>query len=428
MSDVFHAASYYQGEIAAVSLYLRSRRYAREFIVRHAPRFLFVAIVIVAISSPCRDGVAGPVADLRAYYFGGSEDNTSLRKRLLRRSVRTLLSGLRRVEPHVRAPNDMQRFETEFGGYYVRPPKGYRSRKSWPLHIALHGHGSGQTGRAACIRYWKGEPASSGVILACPDLRSRWTTKRGERLVLATYKDIQRHMNVRTDKVSLGGFSGGGIGTWMIGPKYPDLFSAIIPRAGIPPRAEDIISNLNGLSVYLVHGERDQTIPVKHSRRVVKSLEKLKIDHVYREKKGGHEFFSRLNKDALRWLRKKRRRIQRTFKYAGRLDTFPRIIHWLQLTGRGQIRVEGRITRRGRIVIDIDHLERLTQLDIWLSRRLVNMRRRQADVILNGRSLGYRLRETSAAVLDSYEITRDLRRVFTGRITVSKKVLKRYGR
>lgn len=384
--------------------------------------FCILCAVFVTVPEPASAGV---VRDLRSFYFGPNRGDRKLRKRLLRRGLRRVLTGLRKVEPHVRSPDDMQRFETDHGGYYVRPPKGYRNRKSWPLHIELHGHGASQSGRVACRRYWKGEPARAGVILACPDLRSKWTSARGEKLVIATYKDVQRRMNVRTDRVSLGGFSGGGIGTWIIGPKYPDLFSAIIPRAGIPPRADEAIANLNGLSVYLVHGIGDATIPVKHSRTAVRALERHKIDHTYRERRGGHEFFGRLNNDILRWLKKRKRRNRKHFTYSGRLGGEPRIIHWVQLTGRGKVTVSGRISRRRRIQLTIDHPERLSQIDLWLSRRMVDMRRRQIDVVINGRPFGYRLRETTAAALDSYEITRDLRRVYTARVTVSKKTLRK---
>ncbi len=331
-----------------------------------------------------------------------------------------MLAALRRIEPHVRQPANMQRFETEGGGYYVIPPVGYTERKAWPLHIALHGHGSSQTGKTACERYWHGEPAKLGFLLACPDLRDRWTTPRAEALVVATYKDVQQRFNVQTDRVSLGGFSGGGIGTWLIGPEYPDFFCALVARAGIPPRADEVIANLNGLPVYVVHGKGDPTIPVENSRRAVAALERLDIEHVYKEEPGGHEFFGHLNNAILDWLKAKQRKNRTAFRYRGRLGGPRRIVHWLELVGSGVVTVEARIEKRRRIVIAIDHPESVQRVVLHLSRKLVDTKRKQIEVVVGRRSAMYPLRESAAEVLDSYDVTRDLRRVATLRVELPK--------
>lgn len=383
---------------------------------------------LVLVSAPPARGRGGDLQRLRDYY-ADKGDKKQLRKRLTRLSIRRLLRLLRQVEPHLRKQKKtMQRFESAAGPYYVVPPRGYSRRKAWPLHIALHGHGSSQTGRVACQRYWRGEPARHGVILACPDLRGRWNTKRGERIVLATYKDVQQRYNVRTDRVSLGGFSGGGIGAWIFGPRYPDLFSALVPRAGIPPRADEVIRNLNGVPVFMIHGRGDPTIGVKHSRRVAAQLKKLGLRHHYRERTGGHEFFGSLNTEVVRWLKKQKRRLRTRFRYHGPIGGPPRIIHWLQMEGSGKITVTGRIVKRRRVVLKIDHPERIRKLTIHLGRKIFDMHRRHVDVIVNGRSFGFPVRERASAVLDSYDVTRDLRRVFTSKVVLERKHLRRLKR
>ncbi len=332
-------------------------------------------------------------------------------------SVARLLRLLRDVEPHVdRPPAGSQRFTTPSGDYVVEVPPGYSPRKAWPLHIALHGHGSGQSGKTACERYWRGEPAAKGFLLACPDLRDKWTTPRGEALVLATYRDVQQRFNVQTDRVSLGGFSGGGIGTWLLGPEYPDLFAALVPRAGIPPRADDVIANLNGLPIYVVHGKGDPTIPVENSRRAAEALKRLGIEHIYREEAGGHEFFGRLNHPILDWLVKKKRQLRARFEYRGRLGDARRIVHWLELGGTGVVTVEARIEKRRRAVVRWTGEGKVTRVVLHLSRKLVDLRRGSIEVVVNGKRRAFPLRESAAEVLDSYDITRDLRRVYTVRI------------
>jgi pimeloyl-ACP methyl ester carboxylesterase len=384
---------------------------------------LLVGITALITAAPNALAVSKDIERLRTY-FENPKAHPKLRRILVRKSVRNMLALMRRVEPHVRARRGMQTFKTRVGSYVVIPPKGYRPSISWPLHIELHGHGSTQTGKVACKRYWRGEPAEAGVILACPSLGGKWNSTRGEALLLATYKDVQQHFNVKTTRISLGGFSGGGIGTWLYGPRYPDLFSAIVARAGIPPLSSKVIKNLNGMPIYFVHGRNDPTIPVKHSRRIAKQLRQLKIDHIYKEMTGVHEFFRKLSKPILRWLSKKRRRLKARFRYHGRLGRTPRIIHWLHVEGSGKHTINGRIVRRRSVIINIDHPEKIKAINIYLSRKNFDVNRRRVNVTINGRHFTFPVRENAAAILDSYDITRDLRRVFTAKITVAGKRLR----
>jgi hypothetical protein len=114
----------------------------------------------------------------------------------------------------------------------------------------------------------------------------------------------------------------------------------------------------------------------------------------------------------------------KSFRYHGRLGKTPRLIHWLHIEGAGTHTFTGRI-KAGRVIIHIDHPERIKRIHVYLKRNIFDMRRRHVDVIVNGKAFGFPLRERVGAVLDSYEITRDLRRVFTARVTVEGKRLNR---
>ena len=382
---------------------------------------LAAVAALVAFASPA---MARPPSDrdqLRQYFAlpAGSTERAPLLKRLGRLSPSRVLGLLRTIEPHTAQAKGAQRFETTVGPYLVIPPAGYTPKKAWPLHIALHGHGSAQTAHIACERYWQGEPSRHGTILACPDLRDRWTTPRAEQLVIATYKDVQQRFNIATDRVSLGGFSGGGIGTWLIGPEYPDLFAALVARAGIPPRADEVIANLNGLPIYVVHGKGDPTIDVSNSRRAVEALDRLKIEHVYKEMAGSHEFFGKLNDPILDWLATKKRKLRPSFRYRGRLGGERRIVHWLELVGSGVVTVNARIEKRRKIVISLDDSSTVKRVVLHLSRKLVDLRRRQIEVAVGKRRYTLPIKETVAEVLDSYDITRDLRRVYTVRLEIT---------
>ena len=386
-----------------------------------ASLFLLAFLTSAEVSVAARPPAPAGRVDLRKYFQHpeASPDRAALKKRLSRLSVSKLLSLLRGIEPLGPRPAGLSRFETPEGAYLVIAPKGYTPKKSYPLHIELHGHGSAQTGHTACERYWQGEPAAAGILLACPDLRDRWTTPRAERLLIATYKDVQQRYNVATHRVTLGGFSGGGIGTWMMGPEYPDFFAALGPRAGIPPRADEVMANLNGLPVYLVHGRGDPTIPVSNSRRAAEVMKRLGVEHIYREEAGGHEFFGRLNTAIVRWLLTKSRPSRRAFRYRGRLGGERRIVHFLELRGTGVVTVNARIEKRRRVVLSFDPPGVATEVRLHLNRKLVDMARKNVVVEIKGRGTRtYPLKETVAEVLDSYDVTRDLRRVYPAGVTI----------
>ena len=114
----------------------------------------------------------------------------------------------------------------------------------------------------------------------------------------------------------LTGHSMGGHGTWHIGTLFPDRFAAIGPSAGWisfstyaggqPAPTEDPVSqmlrrsllagdtfsrvqNLAYQGVYILHGERDDNVPVEQARTMRERLAKFHPDFVYREQPGaGH--------------------------------------------------------------------------------------------------------------------------------------------
>jgi len=117
-------------------------------------------------------------------------------------------------------------------------------------------------------------------------------------------------------RVVLTGHSMGGHGSWSIGSLYPDRFGAVAPSAGwisfwsyaggweprdpTPPEAmvrrsmapSDTlarITNLVAQSVYILHGDADDNVPVEQARTMSKVLSADGIAFGYHEEKGaGH--------------------------------------------------------------------------------------------------------------------------------------------
>ena len=132
--------------------------------------------------------------------------------------------------------------------------------------------------------------------------------------------DVLAHARKRIphddSRVFLTGHSMGGHGTWHIGTTYPDLFAAIGPSAGwisfstyagglkidAPTDAEKAlltatspsdtlsrVKNLKPLGVYILHGDKDDNVPVTEARKMRDTLAAFHTGVTYFEKPGaGH--------------------------------------------------------------------------------------------------------------------------------------------
>jgi predicted esterase len=83
--------------------------------------------------------------------------------------------------------------------------------------------------------------------------------------------------------------SNGGIGTWLIGMHHAPLFAGLAPMAsGLDDVLMPFLGNLRNTPVYIIHGVKDQVMPVVLSRTIARELTALGYPHVYREHEGEH--------------------------------------------------------------------------------------------------------------------------------------------
>lgn len=158
--------------------------------------------------------------------------------------------------------------------YTLSIPGSFSSREKVPLVIALHYGGD--------VTPWYGkgyltilvEPAlwELGAVIAAPDCPSPagWDNPGSETAVLALMNHLKRHHIIDDNKVVLTGFSLGGIGTWYLAARYPDLFSAAIPVSAMPrPDASEAVRDI---PFYVIHSTGDEIFPVKRVEEVVERL------------------------------------------------------------------------------------------------------------------------------------------------------------
>ena len=214
-------------------------------------------------------------------------------------------------EPVGLYPNVPVQVRGKTQGYGLYVPSSYDPATPYPLVVCLHG--AGFTG-ATYLERWQPRLGDS-YILACPTYyQGAWWTRFGEDLVLATIRAVRARYHIDPDRILLTGMSNGGIGAWIIGMHRAPLFAGVAPMAsGVDDVLFPFLKNLSQTSVYIIHGARDRIMPVALSRQIVRELDRLSVNYIYREHDhthphaGGH-FFPRPELPALvSWFGKQQR-------------------------------------------------------------------------------------------------------------------------
>ena len=196
-----------------------------------------------------------------------------------------------------------------FYGLYV--PNSYSPDKAHGLVVCLHG--AGFTGDSYLER-WQTR-LGDGYILACPTISmGNWWTRTAEELVLATIRAVEVRYRIDPDRVFLTGMSNGGIGAYLIGAHHATRFAAVVPMAaGLDEVLLPFLENFRQTPLYIIHGKRDQVMPVRLSRSIDEALTELGYAHIYREhdrvhpQAGGHFFPREELPDLVVWLGRQRR-------------------------------------------------------------------------------------------------------------------------
>jgi len=190
-------------------------------------------------------------------------------------------------------------------------PLTYQPAKGYGLVVCLHG--AGFTGEVYLER-WQTR-LGEDYVLACPTIpMGAWFTRGAEELVLATIRSVQRRYHIDPDRIFLTGMSNGGIGAWVIGMHHAPQFAGIAPMAsGLDDVLMPFLANLRSTPIYIIHGAKDQVMPVELSRTITKELTRLGYPFVYREHDrehpmaGGHYFPREELPELVIWLNAQRR-------------------------------------------------------------------------------------------------------------------------
>ena len=156
--------------------------------------------------------------------------------------------------------------------YLLSLPTDYgKSRKSWPLVLFLHG--SGESGSDLAKVKTHGPPKlveTNGpfpFILVSPQSSGRgWNPD----VLNALLDSVIKRYRVDKDRVYLTGLSMGGYGTWSLAAAHPEKFAALAPICGGGNPAD--AAKLARLPIWVFHGGKDTTVPLKRSEEMVEAL------------------------------------------------------------------------------------------------------------------------------------------------------------
>ncbi len=203
--------------------------------------------------------------------------------------------------------------------YYAVNPQSGNSKVPPALFLSVHGAGVEAIGQARAYK-----PKDWGVLVAATNRRGRgfnWEDW-GRLDALEVLGIAVKQFNPDPSRIYLTGHSMGGHGTWYLGATYPGKWAAIAPCSGYPtligygsadgkiPLAGDtpvekalwqasngsnvpeLANNYGAAGVYVLHGDKDETVSVNYARQMREILGKFHPDFSYYEYPGGSHWWS----------------------------------------------------------------------------------------------------------------------------------------
>lgn len=158
--------------------------------------------------------------------------------------------------------------------YVVYVPPDYDAAKPTPAILFLHGAGETgndgerqtKVGLGPAIRQ---NPEAWKFIILFPQAPRRgWMTS--EKLLLDMIEKTKKEYNVDATRLYCTGLSMGGMATWALAAKHPEMFAAIAPICGRgdPSTAE----KLKSIPIWNFHGDKDTAVPIAGSQQMIDAI------------------------------------------------------------------------------------------------------------------------------------------------------------
>jgi predicted esterase len=172
--------------------------------------------------------------------------------------------------------------------YTIFLPNDYSPIKKWPTIVFLHGWAQGGHGGVSAVdsglgpyilRHKKTFPF---IAIFPQSADGWWTDEKDQDDAIRILGKSQQEYSIDPDRVTLMGISNGGHGAYLIGSRYREWFSSIVPMCG---NAElSTAQRLAPVPTWIFHYSTDPMIWSKNSQQMFDALEKA----------GGHPKYTKV--------------------------------------------------------------------------------------------------------------------------------------
>jgi len=249
----------------------------------------------------------------------------------------------------------------------VKIPKGYTPEKPWPLLVTLHGLGDGPILAPGVEAMVQIGPYGRGSV---------WYTGIGERDVFECIEMAKKLFSIDEDRLYLCGFSMGGMGTFDLGFRHPDVWAACVPVCG-RCNSLDFVENARYLPFWVNTGSKDIVIPPKYSKAAYDRARQLGFSEwKYTEYENMGHGFSINWKGIEEWLLTKKRTVNPKRVSFHTKDIRYNHAYWLEVT---EIKRYGKVARMN-TEIDVQKIniktENVSNYTLRLNENLINVTQR----------------------------------------------------
>jgi predicted peptidase len=193
--------------------------------------------------------------------------------------------------------------------YRLFEPTRVAAGQKLPLVVFLHGMGERGTDNVRQTTWMGGllDHTQTGqyasYVLAPQIDSSSWfqswsqsSPTEAMKLTIQAVKNVIKSENVDTSRVYVTGVSMGGMGTWDILERDPELFAAAVPMSGGgDPRSA---AKIKDIPVWAFHGGADDLVPVTATRDMIAALKEAGANPRYTELVGqGHVIWNPIYDD-----------------------------------------------------------------------------------------------------------------------------------
>jgi len=171
--------------------------------------------------------------------------------------------------------------------YRLYVPTKYDGKRVFPLIVALHGLGGTEDSMFGPMYGMVPLAEQHGYIVVGPlgyridgfyggipgTGPASHSAQLSEQDVMEVLRLVRQEYKIDDNRIYLMGHSMGGIGTWALGAKYPDIWAALGPISGTGNPAT--VEKMRAIPEIVVHGDADTVVPIGGAQAMVAAMNKL---------------------------------------------------------------------------------------------------------------------------------------------------------